>query len=111
MAILRSKIDARDPSFAANAAHHRQLSADLRQLVETIARGGDERSRKRHTGRGKLLPRDRVRGLLDQGSPFLEIGQLGGHGLYDDDIPGGGSSRGSGASRAGSAWSSRTTRR
>ena len=52
MAILRSKVDARDPSFAANAAHHRQLSADLRQLVETIARGGDERSRKRHTGRG-----------------------------------------------------------
>ena len=90
MAILRSKVDARDPSFAANAAHHRQLSADLRQLVETIARGGDERSRKRHTGRGKLLPRDRVRGLLDQGSPFLEIGQLGGHGLYDDDLPGGG---------------------
>ena len=87
MAVLRSKIDANDPSFLNNEQHNRALSGELRTLVEKIALGGDERSRKRHVDRGKLLPRDRVRGLLDQGSPFLEIGQLGGHELYDDWIP------------------------
>jgi len=29
-----------------------------------------------------LLPRDRVRALIDPVSPFLEVGQLAAHGLY-----------------------------
>ena len=37
--------------------------------------------------RGKLLPRDRVAQLLDPGTPFLEIGQLAAHGMYDGDAP------------------------
>ena len=90
MAILRSNIDTQDASFKDNAEHNRALSSALRELAGRIALGGDERSRTRHIGRGKLLPRDRVHGLLDRGSPFLEIGQLGGHALYDDDIPAGG---------------------
>jgi 3-methylcrotonyl-CoA carboxylase beta subunit len=38
--------------------------------------GGDERSRKRHTERGKLLPRERVERLVDPGAPFLEPSPL-----------------------------------
>ncbi|MCZ6890006.1 MAG: methylcrotonoyl-CoA carboxylase [Gammaproteobacteria bacterium] len=87
MAVLQSNVDVDDPSFKNNERHHRKLSSELRELCEKIARGGDDRSRARHLDRGKLLPRDRVRGLLDQGSPFLEIGQLGGHLLYEDEIP------------------------
>jgi 3-methylcrotonyl-CoA carboxylase beta subunit len=37
-----------------------------------------------------MLPRDRVRGLIDPLSPFLEIGQLAGHGMYGGDIAGAG---------------------
>ena len=33
---------------------------------------------------GKLLPRERVRLLLDPGSPFLELSQLAGKGLYGE---------------------------
>jgi len=88
---LTSAIDADSPEFRANAEHNRALTADLRARVATAARGGSDRSRDRHTGRGKLLPRDRVERLLDPGSPFLEIGQLAANGLYgDDDIPGAG---------------------
>ena len=82
-----------DPDSAdahANAAHNRALVADLRDRVATAARGGSDRSRERHTARGKLLPRDRVERLLDPGSPFLEIGQLAAHEVYDDSIPGAG---------------------
>ena len=82
-----------DPDSAqarANAEHNRALVADLRDRVAVAARGGSDRSRERHTARGKLLPRDRVERLLDPGSPFLEIGQLAADGVYDDTIPGAG---------------------
>ncbi len=36
------------------------------------------------------LPRDRVEGLLDPGSPLLELGQLAAFGLHGEDIPGAG---------------------
>ncbi|MYF27688.1 MAG: methylcrotonoyl-CoA carboxylase [Gammaproteobacteria bacterium] len=87
MAVLESQLDTRGEAFENNARHHRALAGELRNLAARIALGGDERSRERHVRRGKLLPRDRVRGLLDAGSPFLEIGQLAGHELYDDVIP------------------------
>ena len=56
--------------------------------MAVAARGGDERSRTRHTERGKLLPRDRVDALLDPGSPFLELSPLAADGMYDDQAPG-----------------------
>ena len=87
MAVLESRIDTRSEAFGNNARHHQALAEELRELAAQVALGGDERSRERHIRRGKLLPRDRVRGLLDAGSPFLEIGQLAGHELYDDVIP------------------------
>ena len=37
--------------------------------------------------RGKLLPRDRVRTLLDPGAPFLEFSQLAADGLYGGEVP------------------------
>jgi len=40
----------------------------------------------RHTGRGKLLPRERVRTLIDPGASFLELSQLAAYGMYDDNI-------------------------
>ena len=87
---LTSTHDPDSPEARANAEHNRALAAELRERVATAARGGSDRSRERHTARGKLLPRDRVERLLDPGSPFLEIGQLAGHGVYDDPISGAG---------------------
>src|SRR5690348_17887682 len=42
---------------------------------------------KRHTDRGKLLPRERIEALLDRGSPFLELSPLAAHGMYEGDAP------------------------
>ncbi len=63
------------------------LVADLRGTVDTIRQGGGEAARKRHLSRGKLLPRDRVRALIDPSSPFLEVGQLAAHGMYGGEVP------------------------
>ena len=61
--------------------------AALRQALATAARGGGERARERHVSRGKLLPRDRVDGLLDVGSPFLEVAPLAAHAMYEGKVP------------------------
>jgi len=74
-------------SPVANREAHLLLVAQLRGKLAAAARGGPERSRERHVARGKLLPRQRVDGLLDPGSPLLEIGPLAADGLYDDECP------------------------
>jgi 3-methylcrotonyl-CoA carboxylase beta subunit len=65
----------------------RDLTAQLRDRLAEVRRGGDERSRQRHIERGKLLVRDRVDRLLDPGSPFLELSPLAAYGMYDDAVP------------------------
>ncbi|MFE1663266.1 carboxyl transferase domain-containing protein [Microbacterium sp. P02] len=63
------------------------LAEDLRSRLAAASVGGPESSRRRHTERGKLLPRDRVTRLLDEGSPFLEVAPLAATGLYEDSAP------------------------
>ena len=87
MPILETAVDRRSDSFRANAQAMRTLVADLRQRLETVAKGGGDEARKRHLARGKLLPRDRVQALLDPGAPFLEFSPLAANGVYDEDVP------------------------
>ena len=67
-----------------------RLVAELREKTAKAALGGPERSRTRHSARGKLLPRERVEQLIDPGSPFLELSPLAANGMYDGDIHGAG---------------------
>ena len=78
------------PEFTANEEAHRALVADLRERQAVAALGGGERSRERHTARGKLLPRTRIDRLADPGSPFLELSPLAAHDMYDGAAPGAG---------------------
>jgi 3-methylcrotonyl-CoA carboxylase beta subunit len=87
MAVLDSALDLRSPESQANAAAMTDLVTDLRGLAETVRLGGGEASRQRHLSRGKLLPRNRIRALIDPVSPFLEVGQLAAHGLYGGEVP------------------------
>jgi 3-methylcrotonyl-CoA carboxylase beta subunit len=90
MAAIRSKLDPRSAEFQANARAMAAKVTDLRAVVERIAQGGDEAARAKHAARGKLLPRERLRLLLDPGSPFLELSQLAALGMYGDEAPGAG---------------------
>src|SRR6266513_3078839 len=83
-------LDPRDAAFIANRTALEALVVDLKGKVRAIEQGGGDVARSRHTGRGKLLPRDRVGTLLDPGSPFLELSQLAAYGMYDDNIAGAG---------------------
>jgi 3-methylcrotonyl-CoA carboxylase beta subunit len=87
MPVIKSKIKSDSDEFAANDASNRKLAAELKAVCDQISKGGNKRSRDRHLARGKLLPRDRIRSVVDRGAPFLEIGQLTAYGLYDDEVP------------------------
>ncbi|WP_405581815.1 carboxyl transferase domain-containing protein [Streptomyces sp. NBC_01190] len=84
---LSSAADPASQAFRANTEAHAALSATLRDKLATARLGGGEKARTRHTARGKLLPRDRVDGLLDPGSPFLELAPLAAEGMYDGQAP------------------------
>ncbi|MCT9820008.1 methylcrotonoyl-CoA carboxylase [Microbacterium sp. W1N] len=79
-----------DDRFAEADAAQSALAARLRERLRTAAAGGSAASRERHVARGKLLARDRVDRLLDEGSPFLEVAPLAADGLYDGEAPGAG---------------------
>ena len=87
---LTSKIDSTSTSFRANDAKMRALVHELTSRTQTTAFGGSQLARDRHSGRGKLLPRERVERLLDPGTPFLELSALAANGLYGEDIAGAG---------------------
>lgn len=82
-----SKINSKSQEFVENAAHMQAQIDDLSEKISLIKQGGGEKANKRHTDRGKLLPRVRIDELLDAGSPFLEISQLAAWEVYDDYVP------------------------
>ena len=87
MSTLKTNLNARSAEFRANAGAMSALVADLRARIDQVALGGGEAARAKHVARGKLLPRERVRTLLDAGSPFLELSQLAALDMYDNEAP------------------------
>ena len=87
MSIIRSSLSTASETFKDNASAHAQALEEVAAVARQAAVGGGEKSRQRHLGRGKMLPRERVANLLDPGSPFLEIGATAAHNLYDNAAP------------------------
>jgi len=90
MSILKSSLQPESEDFQRNAASMRAQVGDLREKVALIRGGGGERARQKHLDRGKLLPRERIRQLLDIGSPFLEFSQFAAWDMYDGKVAAGG---------------------
>src|SRR5207302_1629999 len=86
MSVIKSQLNTRSDEFRANAERIKALVEDLKQKVATVTVGGEQAARDKHSARGKLLPRERVRTLLDPGSPFLEVGQLAAWGMYSGAV-------------------------
>ena len=60
---------------------------ELSDRVAQVREGGGAAARERHVARGKLLPRERVAGLLDGGSPLFELSPLAAWEVYDEALP------------------------
>jgi len=62
------------------------LVDELWDRLAAVRLGGSEAARAKHTGRGKLLVRDRIDRLIDPGSPFLEVAPLAAYDLYGGEL-------------------------
>jgi 3-methylcrotonyl-CoA carboxylase beta subunit len=86
MSILKTTLNTHSDEFLSNQKAMQVLIDDLQAKVQEISKGGGEKSTAKHLSRGKLLPRERVRLLLDPGSPFLELSQFAAWDMYDDQV-------------------------
>ena len=66
------------------------LSAELLELREELRQGGGLKRIERQHAQGKLTARERIDLLLDDGEPWLEVGLLVAHDLYEGEAPGAG---------------------
>ena len=85
-------------AYDARVAAHRKLLEGLEAQAAEVRRGGGDRAVAREHKRGKLTARERVAALLDEGTPFREIGLFVGRGMYEDEggCPAGGTVMGLG---------------
>lgn len=91
MPVFESQVSARSAESSENARAFAAHIESLAALRERIAPQTRQAAIAKHTQRGKLFARDRIRALLDLGSPFLEIGAFAGVDLYPaEEIPGAG---------------------
>jgi 3-methylcrotonyl-CoA carboxylase beta subunit len=89
---ITSRIDTGSAEFAANDAAYAQLLSTLvaRQQWAIDGGRGRDRSIERHHNRGKVMVRDRIDMVTDDGTPFLEFSTLSGYDQYDNEVPGAG---------------------
>lgn len=88
--VIDGKVNTKSDAFAENREWMDGLRAELDGHVSTAQLGGGPAKIKLHQERGKLLPRERIDALIDEGSPFVELSPLAGHEMYSDPVPGGG---------------------
>ena len=84
---IESRLSTNSDEFRRNRDAMDALVMRLRGEIERVREGGPAHARERHVERGKLLARDRVKKLLDPGSPFLELSPLAAYQMYDGDSP------------------------
>ncbi len=92
MRVLESRIDTGSARYAENRIAYEALLSTLGERQQWAIEGGAGRARsiERHLSRGKILVRDRIDLVIDDGTPFLELSTLAGYGQYDDGAPGAG---------------------
>ncbi|HYK79660.1 MAG TPA: carboxyl transferase domain-containing protein [Micropepsaceae bacterium] len=97
MTVLGTRIDRASKEFLQNSAAMDVQLTDLAERLADIRLGGGETARKRHTERGKLLPRARIEALLDKNADLFEFSLFAAHGVYEDPLPAAGLITGIGA--------------
>ena len=87
--IIKSNINTKSSPYQNNFDRMSELVSDLKKKKRIINIGGSLESRKRHISRGKVLPRERIAHLLDDKDNALEIGELAGYDLNNNETPSG----------------------
>src|SRR5207247_4106941 len=81
---IKSIVDPGDETYQTNYAANLSAVERLKAELARSTKGGGEQYVKRHLARGRLLPRERIEMLLDEGSYFLEVAPLAGIGMENE---------------------------
>ena len=87
MTQIYSQINPNTPEYKRNYEHNQALAAQLAERQANAAFERPERTIARQRKRNKLLVRERIEAILDDGSPFLELSPLAGWDMYDGQAP------------------------
>lgn len=71
-----------DIEFNKNEDINKQLVYELKTKLKKIYQGGGEKNAAKQKEKGKLLARERINYLIDEGSYFLEVGAFAADGMY-----------------------------
>jgi acetyl-CoA carboxylase carboxyltransferase component len=74
----------RDVTYEANRDHWTNELRIIEAQRESIAAGGGEKAAARQKNKGKMLARERIDALIDDGTRLLELGAYAAWGLYED---------------------------
>ena len=84
---IQSHANLNDAEHKANRAAMDQILADYRKSLQEILKCGGEKNVAKHKERGKMLARERIDALVDEGSPFLEFSTFAAFDMYDGGAP------------------------
>lgn len=81
-----------DLNFNKNEDYNKLLVSDLKNKLAKVKLGGGQKRIDNQHEKGKLTARERIRFLLDENKPSIEIGAFAGDGMYEEHggAPGGG---------------------
>lgn len=88
MTVLESRLNTRGDDYRQNRESMGALVDELNRSLAKAREGGGAKGADKFREQGKLLPRERLELLLDEGTPFLELSPLAAWGMYDDESPG-----------------------
>lgn len=88
--VLASIVDSTSQDYMGNRERMMSLVRDLDASLAWVQAGGGKEQVERHRSRGKLTARERIEGLVDPGSAFLELSSLAAWKMYNDEAPGAG---------------------
>ena len=86
MEVIGSNLRTADRYFLDNQARMEDLVRDLKERLGRVRAGGGQRAVELHRSRGKLLARERIEGLVDANTPFLELSPLAASDMYDGEV-------------------------
>ncbi|WP_127717598.1 carboxyl transferase domain-containing protein [Halobacteriovorax sp. HLS] len=87
MDVLNTRIDTHSSEFSDNKEFHLSLRSEFLKKIDHVKLGGGQKYVDRHHSREKLLPRERIEKILDEGSAFLELSSLAAQDMYGTDVP------------------------
>ncbi len=84
---IESKINPNSQEFKKNKVATQQAVQILKERLALVKKGGPDYMHEKHTKRGKLFVRERLRLLLDPDTPFLELSPLAAWDMYKNEHP------------------------